>query len=342
MTADITQQTYSSKSTAHRGAIRAGYEPIDFRVVSCHNLIGRWKIELRTAGQAPIETPAAAVIECPEARTEIFEDHLGEDTVVVETPIFEEDKIEGIGHTRYQRHKELLASDYTHTHVEASWSDDGDAENGPHLSGGPAYDEYSLRDGDTVHLVRIDADGKEDYQQEPAWMHDGPSEEIAAKPTERDELGKMIANIETPAQLNALTAALAIIAKARPVVVSAPKAEKKAKTPKTPKEPKAKVVVEATAEIKEAAEFFGLAYPRQKHLDALAAAHRGELPTEPSFEQPSYQPHKKTFDKIKALVDAGNGDAVETEARALTTGWTIRKRIQEYGLLAAIALKARQ
>ena len=39
-------------------------------------------------------------------------------------------------------HDALLAKGYTYTHHEADWYDDGDCESGPHLAGGPAYDEY--------------------------------------------------------------------------------------------------------------------------------------------------------------------------------------------------------
>ncbi len=39
-------------------------------------------------------------------------------------------------------HIHLLAHGYEHERVEASWEDHGDAETGPMVSGGPAYDMY--------------------------------------------------------------------------------------------------------------------------------------------------------------------------------------------------------
>ena len=45
----------------------------------------------------------------------------------------------------------LLACGYVVTHHEAHWEDDGDAENGPHLSGCPAYDEW--REGGKYVIV---------------------------------------------------------------------------------------------------------------------------------------------------------------------------------------------
>jgi hypothetical protein len=49
-------------------------------------------------------------------------------------------------------HDHLLALGFTHERYEASWEDLGDAENGPQLSGGPAYDEYQAEDGFTVYV----------------------------------------------------------------------------------------------------------------------------------------------------------------------------------------------
>lgn len=51
--------------------------------------------------------------------------------------------------------QELLAAGYFIIPHEASWEDIGDAENGPKMSGGPAYDEY--RKGTDVYIV---VDGK--------------------------------------------------------------------------------------------------------------------------------------------------------------------------------------
>jgi hypothetical protein len=57
-------------------------------------------------------------------------------------------------------HEALLAAGYKHERVEASWEDDGDAENGPHLSGGPAYDEYKDADSRVV----VQEEGKAFYE----------------------------------------------------------------------------------------------------------------------------------------------------------------------------------
>lgn len=53
----------------------------------------------------------------------------------------------------------LNAAGYECTHEPASWCDDGDVENGPHLSGGPAYDEWRrdnhiiiVCEGEVVHI----------------------------------------------------------------------------------------------------------------------------------------------------------------------------------------------
>jgi len=39
-------------------------------------------------------------------------------------------------------HAFLIELGFDFDSYEADWHDDGDGENGPHLSGGPAYDEY--------------------------------------------------------------------------------------------------------------------------------------------------------------------------------------------------------
>lgn len=54
-------------------------------------------------------------------------------------------------------HTSLLALGFTHKHYEADWYDDGNAENGPHLSGGPGFDEY-LRKFDKMKVC-VDEDG---------------------------------------------------------------------------------------------------------------------------------------------------------------------------------------
>ena len=62
-------------------------------------------------------------------------------------------------------HHHLLELGYVHTHNEADWEDDGDAESGPHLSGGPAYDEYYVpghsiyvEENGTIHQETRDPD----------------------------------------------------------------------------------------------------------------------------------------------------------------------------------------
>ena len=40
-------------------------------------------------------------------------------------------------------HEHLTSLGYNHTRHASSWQDIGDADNGPCLDGGPAYDEYA-------------------------------------------------------------------------------------------------------------------------------------------------------------------------------------------------------
>ena len=59
-------------------------------------------------------------------------------------------------------HEHLMVNGCTHERVDADWEDDGDGENGPHLTGHPdfdvyedATDRYVMRDdGDFYHEVR--------------------------------------------------------------------------------------------------------------------------------------------------------------------------------------------
>lgn len=48
-------------------------------------------------------------------------------------------------------HVFLLGAGYKWTRHPNSFEDDGDAESGPHLAGGPAYDEYASPD-DNEHV----------------------------------------------------------------------------------------------------------------------------------------------------------------------------------------------
>lgn len=54
-------------------------------------------------------------------------------------------------------HDNLLTLGFTHAQYEADWHDDGDAESGPHLAGGPGWDEY-LRESDMTKVC-VDEDG---------------------------------------------------------------------------------------------------------------------------------------------------------------------------------------
>jgi hypothetical protein len=47
----------------------------------------------------------------------------------------------------------LAAAGYVARHVPACWRDDGDAENGPHLDGHPAYVEWQHPEGHTLIVV---------------------------------------------------------------------------------------------------------------------------------------------------------------------------------------------
>jgi len=55
-------------------------------------------------------------------------------------------------------HAFLIDMGFKLTSNEESWADDGDGESGPHVTGGPAFDEYhdddvSLYFGETGNLV---------------------------------------------------------------------------------------------------------------------------------------------------------------------------------------------
>lgn len=66
-------------------------------------------------------------------------------------------------------HEHLIAQGYSWEQCPASWHDDGDAESGPSLGGGPAYDRY-IGDGEYVYAVEdgtLDREAR-DYKLE-AW-----------------------------------------------------------------------------------------------------------------------------------------------------------------------------
>ena len=48
-------------------------------------------------------------------------------------------------------HHHLLELGFVHVHHEADWEDGGDAENGPKLEGGPAFDDY-YADTDSIYI----------------------------------------------------------------------------------------------------------------------------------------------------------------------------------------------
>jgi hypothetical protein len=54
---------------------------------------------------------------------------------------------------------------YTHEHVPESYEDYGDAENGPDLQGGPAFDAY---EGES-HCIIIGPSGLIEHQAERDW-----------------------------------------------------------------------------------------------------------------------------------------------------------------------------
>jgi hypothetical protein len=60
----------------------------------------------------------------------------------------------------------LLAAGYTKTHVPDSWQDVGDAENGPRLTGGPAYDDWS-KDDHHIYVVNGVIEDDEVWPPEP-------------------------------------------------------------------------------------------------------------------------------------------------------------------------------
>ena len=55
-------------------------------------------------------------------------------------------------------HPHLLEMGFEYQHVPADWHDEGDAENGPYLVGGPAYDFYSHEAWDIEIAVESNGD----------------------------------------------------------------------------------------------------------------------------------------------------------------------------------------
>lgn len=70
--------------------------------------------------------------------------------------------------THHPAHHHLIDLGFSHVHVDASWEDTGDAENGPRLSGGPAYDEYTLDDM-TVYIAEDGSTGYDIWDLETGY-----------------------------------------------------------------------------------------------------------------------------------------------------------------------------
>ena len=62
-------------------------------------------------------------------------------------------------------HEHLLAQGYEYHHNPADWQDVGDCENGPELSGGPAWDCYS--NGKDYLAVDEEGEVHGPYQENP-------------------------------------------------------------------------------------------------------------------------------------------------------------------------------
>jgi hypothetical protein len=91
----------------------------------------------------------------------------------------------------------------------------------------------------------------------------------------------------------------------------------------------------------EAKKVFSLESPQARHIAAVEAAYRGEMPQAPDLAAAAYQSDKKAYyDRIAAAIAENDVSLVETIAAAIMPTRTSRKMIRAYGLLAAIAMKA--
>jgi hypothetical protein len=63
----------------------------------------------------------------------------------------------------------LAALGYEKTHHPMSWKDVGDAENGPRLSGGPAYDAWVRTEDGMDHCIIVCEGQVMDSFYEPTW-----------------------------------------------------------------------------------------------------------------------------------------------------------------------------
>ena len=78
-------------------------------------------------------------------------------------------------------HYALVAEGFHLTQHEADFYDDGDVESGPHLAGGPAYDEYE----DADYRIIVDHDGMVAYHE----PRDLAMEKYCDEMAERDGMG---------------------------------------------------------------------------------------------------------------------------------------------------------
>lgn len=74
-------------------------------------------------------------------------------------------------------HTNLITLGFTHTRFDADWCDEGNAESGPRLSGGPGWDEY-LRESDMTKVC-VDEDGSVGYFGDADPMDFADEETIA-------------------------------------------------------------------------------------------------------------------------------------------------------------------
>ena len=68
-------------------------------------------------------------------------------------------------------HQSLLEQGFIFAYHEESWEDTGDAENGPQLTGGPAYNEYISKDN---FQIIIDHNGLVVAFEENPYLGDDP------------------------------------------------------------------------------------------------------------------------------------------------------------------------
>jgi hypothetical protein len=104
------------------------------------------------------------------------------------------------------------------------------------------------------------------------------------------------------------------------------------------KAPKAEVSDETVALAKQA---FSVAKPNSRHVAAIEAAQRGELPAKPDFSAGTHKPYRKRLAAIAAAIEAGDINVVEDYAGGIKPISTSPRALLAYATLAAIALKAK-